>query len=736
MKEYIKKLIQRRGLRLSLLLIITIICLNAVLVIYYRNVINNNAKLADEIQLVKDGISANERNLHMADMGVRAYIIKQTDALIDPFITAKNDYSKNLDSLRQRLGKMGYDTNKMAVAITTIAEYIQTCQLMVDLCNEGKINEAIEIFEEDRGFDAWVRYAPFIEDSNAYIGELSEKSHSEYQNSLNLILIVQILLLLLVVPILIVVYRKTIRDDKFKFNVFRRIDKSNKTYLYDQGEETEEGNEDSIIENIEINLKKAANFISNISKGKYDIEWEGMDENVATLNKKNIAGELIQMREQMLKGKKTDEIRLWTNEGLSNFAEIVRNHQNNLDQLSEELISNMVIYLNAHQGGLFFLNDDNDEDKFLELMGCYAYQRKKFLDKRIEIGQSMVGQCFLEGETNHITNIPEEYVNITSGLGNTNPTTLLIVPLKINEEVLGVVEIASLKPFEKHQIQFLERIAEIIASSIMTVRRNDKNKILLEQSQQQSEEMRAQEEEMRQNMEELQATQEQIHRKNEEVESLLEQASANEESMKMKLEESHQQAEEMRAQEEEMRQNMEELQATQEEMDRKNKEVEKLLEQASANEESMKAQQMLFLEEQEALELEDAILSTLMEVIPDRVTVKDQEGKYLKVSQSKNLSLKEQGFTDVIGKSDKEMFGRSHFEKSFSAEKKIMTTQKSVLNIEEKIELSKEKSIWGSTSRVPLKDKVGAILGTIVVTRDITKEKLITEELNKLKKNS
>jgi hypothetical protein len=65
-----------------------------------------------------------------------------------------------------------------------------------------------------------------------------------------------------------------------------------------------------------------------------------------------------------------------------------------------------------------------------------------------------------------------------------------------------------------------------------------------------------------------------------------------------------------------------------------------------------------------------------------------------------------------------------------------MTTQKSVLNIEEKIELSKEKSIWGSTSRVPLKDKVGAILGTIVVTRDITKEKLITEELNKLKKNS
>jgi GAF domain-containing protein len=83
----------------------------------------------------------------------------------------------------------------------------------------------------------------------------------------------------------------------------------------------------------------------------------------------------------------------------------------------------------------------------------------------------------------------------------------------MNEHVVGVIEIANLKPFEKYQIEFLERLAETIASAISTARNNEKTKVLLEQSQQQAEEMRAQEEEMRQNMEELQATQEQMHRK-------------------------------------------------------------------------------------------------------------------------------------------------------------------------------------------------------------------------------
>lgn len=677
MKEYIQFLIQKKGLRFSLILILLLVCLNAVLVIYYRNVIDENSDLSEDIQLVKNHLNTMDKNINLADMGVRAYIIKQTDQLLDPYIIAKNDYLVNLDSLESGLVKIGYDVSNMVAARIAIIDYMKTCELMVDLCKGGKIDEAFGVFEQDRGLTAWQRYAPFIEDSNSYVAALSAENSKEFKNSMNFILMVQFFLIILAVPILTIVYRKIVKDDKFKSKVFKRIDDSNRQYLFDNGDNVEDQDEDTIIQKLENNLKKTAGFIKSITQGNYDIDWEGMHDKVIDLNKANIAGELIMMRDQMQKVKGEDEIRIWTNEGLSQFGDLIRKYQNDKGQLSEKIISEIVKYLGAEQGGLFFVSEDEQKTRFLELVGCYAYQRKKYQEKRIEIGQGMVGQCFLEGETTHISNIPEDYVNITSGLGETNPTNLLIVPLKINEEIVGVLELAKLKKFESYQIEFVERLAESVASSISAVNANESTRILLEQSQQQSEEMRAQEEEMRQNMEELQATQEQIYRKNEEVEELLK--------------------------------------------------------KTSENEEAIKSQNEIILAEKKALEKEDAILGTLMKMIPDRVTVKDQDGTYLKVSESKFKSLKEKGFSEVIGKSDKEMFGQEHFEQSFSVEKEIMTSQKSSLNIEEKIQISEKESIWGSTSRVPLWDKNGEVMGTVVITRDITREKEYFEELKKLK---
>jgi PAS domain S-box-containing protein len=106
-------------------------------------------------------------------------------------------------------------------------------------------------------------------------------------------------------------------------------------------------------------------------------------------------------------------------------------------------------------------------------------------------------------------------------LGEAVPNALLIVPLKVNDEIFGVVELAGFNAFEDHVIKFVEEVGESIASTISTTKINIRTNQLLEQSQQQSEEMAAQEEEMRQNMEELQATQEEAARRSAEMQGLL-----------------------------------------------------------------------------------------------------------------------------------------------------------------------------------------------------------------------
>ena len=128
-----------------------------------------------------------------------------------------------------------------------------------------------------------------------------------------------------------------------------------------------------------------------------------------------------------------------------------------------------------------------------------------------------MGRCYQEHEKIFLTEIPDDYIKITSGLGDDNPKCLLLVPLVYNDVIYGIIEIASFNIYRPFEIEFIERISESIAATISSVKANIQTTMLLEQSQQQAEEMTSQEEEMRQNMEELRATQEQSARREEDL---------------------------------------------------------------------------------------------------------------------------------------------------------------------------------------------------------------------------
>jgi hemerythrin-like metal-binding protein/PAS domain S-box-containing protein len=230
----------------------------------------------------------------------------------------------------------------------------------------------------------------------------------------------------------------------------------------------------------------------------------------------------LQLADQEDNKRKIEDLqRSWTTEGLAKFGEILRHHTENIKELSNDIIINLVKYLNANQGGIFILNDSNVEDIHLELLSSYAYNRKKYITKKIRIGDGLVGAVALEKYTIYMTDIPNEYVEIESGIGSANPRSILIVPLKIEEEILGVIELASFNELQKHEIHLVERIAESIASTLSTARINTRTAELLEQSKKQAYEMHEQEEQMRQTIQDLLITQEDGIKKEEKLSKAL-----------------------------------------------------------------------------------------------------------------------------------------------------------------------------------------------------------------------
>jgi len=272
------------------------------------------------------------------------------------------------------------------------------------------------------------------------------------------------------------------------------------------------------------NLVNTREFAIEVGNGNLDKEINVFN------NEGDLGGALIEMRKklsQVAKEKENQEReateRNWVNEGLAIFSNILRHKTNSIEDLAFTFIQKLVKYTGSNQSGLFLVNREDEQEPYIELIAAYAFERKKFVKKRLAFNEGLVGMCVLEGETTVMNDIPENYLHITSGLGDANPRWLVLVPLKVDDVVLGVIEMASFQEYKPFQIAFIEKVTETVASTLQTVKINANTTKLLEQTKFQAEELAAQEEELRQNMEELQSTQESMLHREIELRDALEQ---------------------------------------------------------------------------------------------------------------------------------------------------------------------------------------------------------------------
>ncbi|HRH64859.1 MAG TPA: response regulator [Bacteroidia bacterium] len=245
-------------------------------------------------------------------------------------------------------------------------------------------------------------------------------------------------------------------------------------------------------------LRRTARFAHNIGDGNFSVEFQPLGEN------DELGNALVQMRSSLHQADIDNKQRNWISSGIEQINGVLRENNDDISRLSDEIISTLVSYISAFHGAIYLLETNEfDNRSWVALYGSYALDERAKAKKRIEIGEGLVGQAVKQGTPIYLMNAPSAYATINSGLGESPASHVVIIPLKHHGTVYGAIELASFAPFEHHKQDFIENIGETIASTVASVKANTLTRKLLDETKKQAERLSAQEEELRQTNEEL-----------------------------------------------------------------------------------------------------------------------------------------------------------------------------------------------------------------------------------------
>ncbi len=206
----------------------------------------------------------------------------------------------------------------------------------------------------------------------------------------------------------------------------------------------------------------------------------------------------------------------WLKTNLARFTGMLQG-QKDLQTVGRLILSELAPLVGV-QHGVFYLNEPANGEPLLKLLASYAYRERKHLAKEFRIGEGLVGQCAYEKERILLANVPDDYVQVNSGLGEATPRNVVVLPVLFEGEIMAVVELASLDRFNPIHLSFLDQLTESIGIVLNTVGANIRTEELLKQSQALTSELQEQQEELQQTNEELEEKARLLSEQNAEVE--------------------------------------------------------------------------------------------------------------------------------------------------------------------------------------------------------------------------
>jgi HAMP domain-containing protein/CheY-like chemotaxis protein/signal transduction histidine kinase len=285
-------------------------------------------------------------------------------------------------------------------------------------------------------------------------------------------------------------------------------------------------NVNELAANLTTQVRAIAEVAIAVTRGDLTRSISVAAEGEVAIVKDNINQMIANLRETTQKNTEQD----WLKTNLAKFTRMLQG-QRDLETVSKLILSELTPLVSA-QHGVFFMMETVEHDPFLKLLSTYAYRERKSLGNRFHLGEGLVGQCALEKERILLTEVPDNYVKISSGLGESTPLNVVVLPVLFEGQVTAVIELASFRRFSEIHLTFLDQLTESIAIVLNTIAASMRTEELLKQAQSLAEELQTQQKELtdtnkrleqqaqvqQTNEELLKKQQEELQRTNEELE--------------------------------------------------------------------------------------------------------------------------------------------------------------------------------------------------------------------------